>query len=162
MAKIQLDSLDRAILTHLVEDGRKSFAEISADLNVSAGTIRNRLTRLEESGTVRIIGFVDMAQVGMHAYATIHLRISPATMIPDVVDALSQFPEVSFLASVSGDYDLHVDVQCLDNEHLVTLLQKRIQTLAGVVDTKTTMMLKVHKYGQSDLEILRLLAEEEE
>lgn len=159
MAKVDLDQLDRAILSHLVEDGRKSFTELGAELGVSAGTIRNRIARLEESGTLRVVGFVDLDQVGIHAYATVYVRVSPPQLIPQVVEQLSAFPEVNFMASVAGRFDLHVDVQCWDNEHLTAFLQQRIHPLDGVVETETTMLLKIHKYGQPDLDALRISAE---
>ena len=159
MQQLHLDDIDRAIVAQLIEDGRKSFTEIATDLGVSAGTIRNRLTRLQETGTLRVMGFVDLDQVGLHAYATVYVRVSPSRLISQVIEQLSQYPEVSFLASVAGDYDLHVDVQCFDNPHLTAFLREHIQPLEGVIETKTTMVLQIHKYGQPDLEELRKSAE---
>ena len=159
MTKAHLDDLDHAIITQLMEDGRRSLKDIAANLNVSAGTVRNRLSRLEGSGILRVVGFLDLDQAGIHAYATIHVRVSPSRMLNQVVETLDAFPEVGFLATVAGEYNLHVDVQCMDNEHLNALLHKRIHTIEGVADTKTTMMLKIHKYSQTDLEALRISAE---
>ena len=159
MVDIQLDEIDHHILVQLGADGRKSFTDIAAELGVSAGTVRNRLTRLQEQGTVRVVGFVELAHVGIHAYATIYVRVSPSRLIGQVVETLSTYPEVSFLATVAGEFDLHVDVQCLDNDHLTALLRDRIAEIDGVVDTKTTMVLQIHKYGQPDPEALRISAE---
>ena len=159
MSHIDLDALDHAIISQLVEDGRKSFTDMAADLNVSAGTIRNRYTRLEENGTVRVMGFPNLDQMGIHAYATVYVRVTPSRLINDVVSQLSENPEVTFLATVSGEYDLHIDVQCLNNTHLTTFLRDYVHHIEGVVDTKTTMLLKIHKYGQPDLEALRKSSE---
>ena len=159
MAVVQLDEIDRLILAQLTADGRKSFTDIAAELGVSAGTVRNRLTRLEEQGTVKVVGFVELGHVGIHAYSTVYVRVSPARLIKQVVETLSSYPEVSFLATVAGEFDLHVDVQCLDNDHLTALLRDRIAEIEGVVDTKTTMVLQIHKYGQPDLGRLRDSAE---
>lgn len=159
MPQIQLDHLDRAILSQLIENGRRSFTDLATDLNVSAGTVRNRIARLEENGTVRVIGFMDLDQVGIHAYATVYVRVTPSRLIDQVVRQLEECPEVSFIASVAGEYDLHVDIQCLDNEHLTAFLRKRLHFMEGVVDTRTTMVLQIHKYGQPDLDALRVSAE---
>lgn len=49
-----LDEIDRRILHALMSDARKTSAPmIAEDLNVSAGTIRNRIERLEEEGVIR-------------------------------------------------------------------------------------------------------------
>ena len=159
MPDIQLDSIDRSILSHLAEDGRKSFTDIATDLGVSAGTVRNRLARLEENGTVRVVGFMDLSHVGLHAYATVYVRVSPSRLISQVVATLDQYPEVSFLATVAGEYDLHVDVQCFDNDHLTAFLREVVHHIEGVVETKTTMVLQIHKYGRQDLEALAISAE---
>ena len=158
MSQIQLDKLDRALLAQLIENGRKSFTDIATELGVSAGTVRNRFSRLEENGTVRVMGFLDLDQVGIHAYATVYVRVSPSILLDQVIAQLSAYPEVSFLATVAGEFDLHVDVQCLNNEHLMRVLRERIHPLEGVVDTKTTMVLQIHKYGQPDLDALRCSA----
>lgn len=155
MSHIDLDPLDHAIISQLIKDGRKSFTDIAADLNVSAGTIRNRYTRLEENGTVRVMGFPNLGQMGIHAYATVYVRVTPSHLINRVIEQLSLYPEVTFLASVAGEYDLHVDVQCLNNTHLTAFLRDCIHHIEGVIDTKMTMLLQIHKYGQPDLEALR-------
>lgn len=158
MSQIQLDTIDREIITQLIDDGRKSFTDVAQELGVSAGTVRNRLSRLQEQGTLRVVGFLDLDQVGIHAYATVYISVSPSRLIGSVVEQLDALPEVSFMASIAGDYDLHIDIQCLDNAHLTALIQDRIQQIEGVIDTKTVMVLKIHKYGQPDLSALEASA----
>lgn len=155
MKEIEIDDLDVEILSQVGSDGRKSYADIAEELGVSAGTIRNRLSQLQNQGTVFFVGRINPSHLGLHAYAIIHLRISPTSLINQVVEQLSTFPEVSFLATITGEYDLHMDVMCTHNDHLMALLSERVQKIEGVVDTKTTMMLYVHKYAQPDLHALQ-------
>ena len=50
----ELDAVDRAILYHLQQDARHtSSSEIADKLDLSASTIRTRLTTLEETGIIR-------------------------------------------------------------------------------------------------------------
>jgi len=50
----ELDAVDRAILYHLQQDARHtSSSEIADELDLSASTIRTRLTKLEDSGIIR-------------------------------------------------------------------------------------------------------------
>ena len=49
----RLDEVDRRIIFRLMEDARDTSApDIAAEVNVSAGTIRNRIHRLEELGVI--------------------------------------------------------------------------------------------------------------
>ncbi len=150
----QLDDLDFAIVSCLQEDGRMSFTIMAERLNVSVGTIRTRMNKLVDDGTINIIGRVDPDKVGFHSYAHIAVYVRPATMKEKLAHRIAKLPEVSFLAMTSGDYDLEVDVMCRDNDHLVDFVNK-ISGYAGVHQTKTTVYFKVYKYAQPDLGLLK-------
>lgn len=150
---IRLDELDFAIASCLQQDGRMSFTVMAEQLNVSVGTIRTRMNKLIEEGTISIIGRVDPDKVGFRSYAHIAVSVRPATLQEKVAQKIAKLPEVSFLAMTSGDYDLEVDVMCRDNDHLVNFVNA-ISKFAGVHQTKTTIYLKVYKYAQPDLGLL--------
>ena len=101
-----------------------SFTVMAEQLNVSVGTVRTRLNKLIEDGTVSIIGRVDADKVGFHSYAHIAVYVRPATLKDKVAKSIAKFREVSFLAMTSGDYDLEVDVMCRDNDHLVQFVDE--------------------------------------
>lgn len=149
-----LDETDFAILSCLQEDGRMSFTVIAEKLNLSVGTIRTRLNKLIEDGTVNIIGRVNPDKVGFHSYSHIAVYVRPATLKEKVAQAISKYPEVSFLAMTSGDYDLEVDAMCRNNEHLVDFVNE-ISKIKGVYQTKTTLYFKVYKFAQPDLNLLK-------
>lgn len=151
---IVLDSLDFDILSCLQQDGRMSFTVMAGKLNVSVGTVRTRVNKLIEDGTINIIGRVDPDKVGFRSYAHIAVYVRPATFKEKVAQQISTFKEVSFLAMTSGDYDLEVDVMCRDNDHLVQFVNE-ISKIEGVNQTKTTIYFKVYKYAQPDLNLLK-------
>jgi len=152
--KIILDELDFAILSNLQQDGRMSFTVIAEKLKVSIGTIRTRFNKLIDDGTINIIGRVNPEKVGFQSYAHIAVYVRPATLKEAVALQIKQFPEVSFLAMTSGDYDLEVDVMCRDNEHLLAFVSQ-LSAIVGVNQTKTTIYFKVYKYAQPDLNLLK-------
>jgi DNA-binding Lrp family transcriptional regulator len=61
-----LDDIDRQIIHALMSDARNTSAPmIAEDMNVSAGTVRNRIERLEEAGVIRgYTAIVDFEQAG--------------------------------------------------------------------------------------------------
>ncbi len=151
---ITMDDLDFDIVSCLQQDGRMSFTVMADQLNVSVGTIRTRMNKLLEDGTINIIGRVDPDKVGFRSYAHIAVFVRPATLKEKIAQKIAKLPEVSFLAMTSGDYDLEVDVMCRDNDHLVNFIN-RISTYEGVHQTKTTIYFKVYKYAQPDLALLK-------
>jgi len=149
-----MDELDYLILRELQKDGSMSLTVIAKKLKVSIGTIRNRMARLTADKTVQIIGRIDPDKVGFHAYARIFIAVKPAKNIQVAALKLAAFPEVSFLAMISGKYDLELNVQCRDNNHLVQLMEK-IHTVDSVYETDTNMYLKVFKIAQPDLDLVK-------
>lgn len=150
---LNLDNLDFAVLSCLQQDGRMSFTVMAKKLKVSVATVRSRVNKLIDDGTIHIIGRVDPDIVGFRAYAHIALQIRPALLKEKIALKIMKMPEVSFLAGTSGDYDLEVDVMCRNNDHLLEFVNQ-LSTIEGIFQTKTTIYFKVYKYAQPDLRLL--------
>lgn len=149
-----LDELDLGILRHLQEDGRRSYTAIADDLGVSIGTVRNRFARLVERKALHVIGRADPHQVGFHAPANIHVKISPPHLVVEAAEAIAALPETSYVALISGEYDLECDAMCRDLAHLTELVTEKISRVEGVAATKTNLILRVVKYWQPDLNLV--------
>ena len=155
----ELDELDFAILSHLREDGRKSFTELANTLNVSVGTVRNRYANLVQDKILQVYGRVNPQQIGFIAYAHILVSVRPSHHIEHILDEFMTYPEVAFLAVTTGEYDIVLDVMCRDSEHLNELIRERVQKIEGVYYTTTNIYLKVLKTAQP--EIKQFFMEEE-
>ena len=53
------DKLNQAIIEMLQTDGRRPYSEIAQALNVSEGTIRNRVAGMKNAGLLRIVAIAD-------------------------------------------------------------------------------------------------------
>jgi Lrp/AsnC family transcriptional regulator for asnA, asnC and gidA len=153
MPNSTIDDLDFAILKLLQEDGRMSYADIARGVGVSLGTVRYRITRLIEDGTLRVIGRVDPYRIGFASPAEILLRIQPSHSIDEAAEQIAAFPEVSYLAMTTGDFDLEVDVMCRDRDHLTEVINC-LRAIPGVIDTSTRIILRVYRWAQADLDLV--------
>ena len=149
-----LDDLDFAILAHLQEDGRRSFTDMADALGVSIGTVRNRVGRLLRARTLHVIGRADPHHVGFRAPANLRLQVRPSHELGRVAERVAALPEASYVALVSGEYDLEADVMCRDLDHLTELVTRQVQPLPGVVRVRTDLILRIVKYGQPDLALV--------
>jgi Lrp/AsnC family transcriptional regulator for asnA, asnC and gidA len=150
-----LDDLDFTIMSYLQNDGRASFTVMAKETGASISTIRTRVTKLIEDKTIHILGRVNPEKLGFNAYATVKIAVRPANKIDEVANKIMEFREVSFLALTSGDYDLEVDVMCRDNNHLIEVINKRISSIDGVYNSSSNMYLRVLKFAQPDLNLLK-------
>lgn len=146
-----IDTLDLSIINHLRLDGRKSFTDIAAEEGVSVGTIRNRYTQLVDNGVLQISTRLSPHILGLNIYAQILITVRPSNLLASVIEAIAVFPEISFLAQVTGEYDLELNVMCRDNLHLQELLEERLHAIPAVEQTRTNIYLRLISAMQPDL-----------
>lgn len=139
-----MDALDQAIVEQLQMDGRKPYTEIAQELGVSEGTIRNRVSRLVDKQTLHLVGMVDPHDLGKDAPALIAVTLQPGDWDP-AIRKIANFEEVSYLVLVSGEFDLLVEVMCVDRDHLADFLNAKLRRVPGVVHTKTFTILRTYK-----------------
>lgn len=151
---IKLDELDYAILAQLIDNGRESFLTIAKRLGVSVNTVSSRVNNLVESQAVRFFARVNPQHVGFNSTSEVEISITPSNLIEKVAYAISEFPELSFLAMISGDADLLAEVVCRDQGHLFDVIS-RLHNIEGVEKTKILNYLKLYKWNQPDLGKIR-------
>lgn len=144
-AGLELDDLDRRILAELQEDGRRPFREIARQAGVSERTVRSRVKRMQDAGVLRILAFADPFQLGHQVLAFALLRVD-AGAHDRIVETLSTWREASYVSSLMGRWDVYVQLVCLDNERLWDLVNHRIRGLDGVLETETTIEMRVHRF----------------
>jgi Lrp/AsnC family transcriptional regulator, regulator for asnA, asnC and gidA len=143
-----LDAVDRRIIGALQADGRRPYSRIAADLDVSESLVRYRVSRLEQTGMLQIVGIADPLRIGFDHMALIGLKVRPGAL-DAVTAAVTAFPETSYVATTAGAYDVIVEVICRDTAHFTELLKQRLHRVDGVVSTESFLVLEIHKlaYG---------------
>ena len=137
-----IDGIDKQILRALMEDARTPILEIGRHVGISGAAIHQRLRKLEKSGLIsgskfivnpKILGYTTMAFVGIY--------LDKAMNNPDAVKQLKKIPEVLECHYTTGNWSILIKILCKDNEHLMHVLNKEIQTIEGVSRTETFISL---------------------
>lgn len=117
-----MDETDRALLTQLSADARVSVATLARRLKVARSTIQARIERLENSGMITgyTIKMGDAARQG-RIRATVLLSIEPRAQ-PQVLSRLKALPEVERIHTLSGRFDLLVQVAAVTTTALDNVL----------------------------------------
>jgi Lrp/AsnC family transcriptional regulator for asnA, asnC and gidA len=139
----ELSDLDKRIIEHLQEDGRRPFTQIAAVLGVSEAAVRARTNRLVERGFLQIVGVADPEKLGFQQ-ALIGIRCLPGRIV-DAAEALAALPEVDYVVITAGRYDILIETVSEDNEGLLRFLNERLQRIDGVRDTETFTYLRLVK-----------------
>ncbi len=144
----RLDDVDKRIIAALQVEGQRPYSRIAGDLGVSESVVRYRVSRLEQSGILQVVGIADPLRLGFDHMAMIGIKARSGT-VREVCEAITAFPETSYVANTAGRFDALVEVICRDTAHFTELLQERLQKVDGVVATEPFFVLAIHKmaYG---------------
>ena len=139
----RLDDVAKRIIELLQEDGRQSYAAIAKSVGLSEAAVRQRVQRMLEAGVMQIVAVTDPLQVGFRRQAMIGIRVAGDLL--DVGAALTAMPEVDYVVTTAGSFDILAEVVCEDDDHLLELITSRIRPLRGVTTTDTLVYLKLNK-----------------
>ncbi len=117
------DELNRAIIRLLQDDGRLPFKDIAASLEVSEGTIRNRVQRMKEAGMLKFVALADPMAIRYKADAMVGIRVSSCSSPRKVAERLADHAEVVYAVWVSGRFDLLIEIVCETSEAFQSFLE---------------------------------------
>jgi len=140
--QIAIDGIDKIILRQLMEDARKPILEIARQVGISGAAIHQRLRKLEKSGLITGSKFtVDPKILGYNTMAFIGIYLDRAMSNPKAVKQLEEIPEVLECHYTTGNWSIFIKILCKNNEHLMHLLNKKVQAIDGVSRTETFISL---------------------
>lgn len=139
------DELNKSIIALLQRDGRTAFSEIAQDLDVSEGTIRNRVSSMKQAGMLRIVAIVDPAVAEYKTDAMLGLKIAPGHTPHKVAERLSALADVVYILWVSGRFELLVEVVSNDRDGFLEFLNSEIHGQPDIASAETMTGLKNFK-----------------
>ena len=140
---LKLDGIDKEIVRMLMTNSRRPILEIAKKIGISGAAIHQRLRKLEKQNLIhsssikinsKILGFTTLAYIGIF--------LDRATNNKIVVNHLKEIPEILECHYTTGDWSMLTKLLCRDNEDLMKILTKKIQTIKGVSRTETYISLE--------------------
>lgn len=140
---IDIDKLDRQILSILMKDAKMPYTDIAKKLFVSGGTVHVRMRKLEQMGVVQEANLkVDYSQLGYDISAFIGIYLDKSSMYEQVIKSLKDIPEVVAAHYTTGNYAIFARVICKDTQHLREVLSGKVQSINGIQRTETFISLE--------------------
>ncbi|HIR36983.1 MAG TPA: Lrp/AsnC ligand binding domain-containing protein [Candidatus Limisoma gallistercoris] len=139
----KIDNLDKKILGIIVNNARIPSKEIAETCGVSRAAIHQRVQKLTDIGVITGSGYhVNPKALGYATCTYIGVKLEKGSMYRDVVPELEKIPEVVECHFTTGPYSMLIKLYARDNQHLMELLNDKIQMIHGVVDTETLISLE--------------------
>lgn len=140
---LTMDETSKRIIELLQTDGRKPFVSIAAEVGLSEGAVRQRVQRLLDAGMMQIVAVTDPIMVGFSRQAMIGIKVQGDAS--PVAEALCLIPQVDYVVTTAGSFDLLAEVVCEGDDELLRVLMTQIRVIPGVSHTETFVYLKLNK-----------------
>jgi DNA-binding Lrp family transcriptional regulator len=132
-----MDDLDRQILNILRRDARTPYTEIADRVGTSEGTVRNRVDRMTEEGTIE--RFTVTTRTG-NVKAMLEIGVAVDVNTNDMSERLADWDQVDFVWQVSGEEDIVLVVDAADTQGVNELIT-RARELEEVERSTTRLIL---------------------
>jgi len=145
-----LDDIDKKIIRVLEDDARTSLRKISELVDVSLGTVSNRVKRMEKNGIIRGYSVIlDPDKIGWELNVVIGLRIQKGRLI-EIQERIAKDSRVHGVYDVTGDFDSMVIARAKNRKDLDDL-SKNVLSIDGVERSITHLVLNTVKESTASL-----------
>ena len=140
-----LDSVDRAILDLLQEDGRLANVDLADAVNLSPSACLRRVRRLEEEGFInQYVALINPSRVGMGTNVFVEITLS--SQAEEALDAfeiaVTKRPEIMSCHLMAGDFDYLLRVVIDDVADYEALHRTHLAQLPGVARLVSSFALR--------------------
>ncbi|NLE03464.1 MAG: Lrp/AsnC family transcriptional regulator [Crenarchaeota archaeon] len=122
--EIEIDDIDKKIIEKLAENGRMPFRKLAQEIQVSNDTVIRRYEKLKKINAIKVMIQVNPTKLGYQSQAIFKIILTNHSKLADVVEKLSEIPDVVHVIKINGDYDLEVMLWVRSFEHLFEVESK--------------------------------------
>ncbi len=144
-----LDKLGQRLIQELQNDGRQSYRELADELGVAEGTVRKRVRDLRNKDVIKIAALPNPLKLGCNFICIIGMEVK-LTDLQQVGKELAQSPNVYFLSSVTGRFDLIAILLFSTSEELADFVREKIYSVQGILKTETFVNMDILKSPWAD------------
>ncbi len=136
------DSVDKKILRQLIKNSRIKVVEIADYIGVTSAAIHQRIAKIRKAGIIKDFTIkLDAQKMGYKTCAFVGVFLDRNSHYLNVIDELKLIPEVVEAYYTTGQYSLFVKLYAKDNDHLMNVLNGKVQEIRGIVRTETFISL---------------------
>jgi len=147
---VNIDEVDRKILSELLRDCRRSYRSIARRAGISVGTVLTRIRRLEKAGVIKgYTAILDHERLGYQLTVLAEISVSKGKLL-EMEEAISKLPNTCGVYDVTGLTDAIVLAKFRNRDEL-SHFTKNLLSMPFVDRSNTHVVLTTVK------EDLRLL-----
>lgn len=141
-----MDSFDMKIIQILMENARVTWADLAAEVGLSAPATADRVHRLEEQEVIKGYGaIIDPEYAGNECTAFVAVTLERPEHRPSFLQRVQELKEIQECHHIAGDDDYLLKARCRNTKDLDRVISTELKGLPGVIRTKTTIVMDTSK-----------------
>ena len=142
---MMLDTIDRAILNALQNQGRISNAELAELVNLSPSACHRRVQRLEKDGYIKqYVALLNARKIGLPTTVFVEIRLSAQAdeVLDNFEKAVARIPDVLECHLMAGTADYILKVVAENTEDFARIHRQHLTRLPGVAQMQSSFALR--------------------
>jgi len=138
-----IDAIDVQILNSLLDNSRRSITELAKEIDLSNVAIQTRISKLEQKGIIQdYTSRVDYKMLDYSTIAFIGIFLEKAKLYKSVIAKMRKVEHITEAHFTTGNYSIFAKVYARDNDHLMEILNTKVQNIPGIARTETFISLE--------------------
>jgi DNA-binding Lrp family transcriptional regulator len=138
------ESIDQQLVKLLGQDARQSAEQLAKKLNINAATVRRKIKRLIQNGSLHIVGVVDPVHFGLPLGAVITLGVVP-NKLESTLEEINEQPEIKWVVTTTGPYDIIAGARFSSLDALSEFNSEVLAKLDGIKNSEMFIILNNKK-----------------
>ena len=146
--EIQLDKIDKKILSILSSNSKLGNKEIAAEIGLSITPTFERIKRLERHGVIKnYVAILDKKKIdkGLHVLCQVSLKAHNLDLLLGFEDEIVHLHEVSSCYNIAGNYDYLLSIEVKDMDEYQEFLKQKLASIPNIANVQSSFVMSTLK-----------------
>lgn len=146
--EIQLDKIDKKILSILSSNSKLGNKEIAAEIGLSITPTFERIKRLERHGVIKnYVAILDKKKIdkGLHVLCQVSLKAHNLDLLVGFEDKIVHLHEVNSCYHIAGNYDYLLSIEVKDMDEYQEFLKQKLASIPNIANVQSSFVMSTLK-----------------
>lgn len=146
--EIQLDKIDKKILSILSSNSKLGNKEIATEIGLSITPTFERIKRLERHGVIKnYVAILDKKKIdkGLHVFCQVSLKAHNLDLLLGFEDEIVHLHEVNSCYHIAGNYDYLLSIEVKDMDEYQEFLKQKLASIPNIANVQSSFVMSTLK-----------------
>ena len=146
--EIQLDKIDKKILSIFSSNSKLGNKEIATEIGLSITPTFERIKRLERHGVIKnYVAILDKKKIdkGLHVLCQVSLKAHNLDLLLGFENEIVHLHEVNSCYHIAGNYDYLLSIEVKDMDEYQEFLKQKLASIPNIANVQSSFVMSTLK-----------------